>query len=1342
MGASTSFSASTESKERMSTKYANARTIFAVACGLAVCCSVMYITADGEQLETVHAAAAPVFNSPGPKSVQSTDVQKAATIFTNTPDGRMRLIDYFTRVEKSIASEGAARKRDVAAVRAQMARNYAFNKAARAKLEKALLARMKANAHKAHADLVVSMRHVQAQFARSAALANRRNNANIRRSKKLRAIIARNKRAASKNLRVAVLAQQRAMAAWRSRMNARIKQTNKNVAVNAAQIKENAKVARKALEKAMAKFDHKLANSRELAQKGRSKLAAQLRKQDKAARAWASNKLKAVAASTAAQFRETRAQMAKDRHHADMALKSATSRMEAGLNAFKALNDRRFARTVSDIAAAKQEAAKKIAAAQTEFKVGIFRLSSVVKQQVAKTNSRITQLSGVVNKNKLEQAKVNANVNAEMKRMIKLGNERYKEHLKSDKELRRLISKNKAETTARMSSMAAHYKGEIGKIHSTMKRNRAHASRMLSKQTARLYSALEKSRKAQQAVNKHLATQSRRARLDIQDSLRNAKRDFSRRLAKLHGVVIRNEKRFDGRIKKLTGVVNANAVKSAQGRAMLSSMMKANRAELLNDVSTAVHMGEMRMMQVNKKISRANAKTNASMNMRITSEISKLSGHIHTSIEGLRMQSKAARAEMKKEMLYAVRSAAKEAKKNLAAVVKASKAKFARVARAEAAAVRRSAAARASLARRLRASRKSASRSLSAAVAGLNRSMLALKTETSKKIAKTNRDIDAHARQMARNAKKVKAAMKANVAALSAKISAARKEAQAAIRGANAASAAQEASVLKALKISMASALKKSQQKFDKVYVKLAKDRAHADQALGGAVNAMNDGLAKQASLADARFGKTVKNIAAARAQAARQLANARKSFTTAVAGVTAHMKDQETRLTGEIAVVSGEVISQRANQMRVNRRVGAELKKIVRVSNQRYSHASRARGKLRALLNENKRAAAAEVAALARSTKHAVGAIRSQSARNARDAAKDLTKATSKMYGKLASIQLAQSVANRKLKRRIGAYSAKAAAQLRSARRQFGARLSTLTNTVAANYKKTETLLTGLTGVIKSNKAAAKRDRTLIRQQTKGIQADLNKKIVRAIQIGEARAKKVADRARAHLAATKKSLLIEISEKVEHCADKLFKTIQGNHQKIADNYLSLKAYAAAGRRQLKNYVAKGKGRNLSSLGDLLMSVAALAPVKAVKCEGIGAGRSTLPPIFGGKNVKVTKSVSKINGLVNEYVNVITQVRRRWPMGLGKYLLMKTEQSMQNKGVLQVDKVANRSGNWVFVNGRAVGLSNKLADFEGLAVHMARYEATLAKLTAKLSSKHSHTTKKNLSVKPPEWRGN
>merc|ERR1712054_655392 len=219
--------------------------------------------------------------------------------------------------------------------------------------------------------------------------------------------------------------------------------------------------------------------------------------------------------------------------------------------------------------------------------------------------------------------------------------------------------------------------------------------------------------------------------------------------------------------------------------------------------------------------------------------------------------------------------------------------------------------------------------------------------------------------------------------------------------------------------------------------------------------------------------------------------------------------------------------------------------------------------------------------------------------------------------------------------------------------------------------------------------------------------------KLVRSIQMGEARAKKAADRAREHLAKTKRAVLIEVSERVERTGDKLFRLIQGNHKKIADNYLSLKAYAATCADKLKEYVAKGKGRNLSSLGDLLNSVTALAPVRAGKAEGIGAGASPLKPIFGGRIIKVPNAPSKINALVDEYMGVVTAVRRRWPMGIGKYLLMKTESSMQGKGVLQVDKVANKAGNWVFVNGRAVGLSSKLNDFETLAVHMGKYEATL-----------------------------
>merc|ERR1711881_289188 len=281
------------------------------------------------------------------------------------------------------------------------------------------------------------------------------------------------------------------MAAYKSAINARITQTNKHVAANAAQIKENAKRAR-------------------------SKLASQMRAQDKSIRQWANNKLKVVMASTAAQFRRVRAKMAADRAHADAMLKSATSRMSASLNAAKALNDRRFSKTVKDIAAAKAEAKARVAAAETEFKVGIYKLSAVVKRQVAKTNARISQLSNVVQKHKLEQAKVNANINAEMDRMIKLGNKRYKQHLKKDRELKRLIDKNKAATDVRMDRMAAHYATELNKVRKTMKRNRAHATRMLAKETTKLYAAIKKGEEAQHRRNKALTAQTRRARLDTQ----------------------------------------------------------------------------------------------------------------------------------------------------------------------------------------------------------------------------------------------------------------------------------------------------------------------------------------------------------------------------------------------------------------------------------------------------------------------------------------------------------------------------------------------------------------------------------------------------------------------------------------------------------------------------------------------------------------------------------------------------------------------------------------------------------------------------------------------------------
>merc|ERR1712096_523422 len=646
----------------------------------------------------------------------------------------------------------------------------------------------------------------------------------------------------------------------------------------------------------------------------------------------------------------------------------------------------------------------------------------------------------------------------------------------------------------------------------------------------------------------------------------------------------------------------------------------------------------------------------------------------HKSLEAIALESKSARAQLKKEMLYAIRSSADVAKKDLSLAVRNAKKKMVKFLAKSARIKARSAMQRKALAASIARNSRSVSRMLRDAVATQSRAQLALHAETAKKIKRTNTRVTAYAKRMAANARKTAADLKANTAAIMGKISAERSRAKAAVRGARAADAARFGSAMKFLGKSLRKAERESNAKFGKAYRTMAKNRAHADQALATSTNGLNDALY----------------------------------------GVTAHIKDVETRITGEISVVSGEVISLKANQMRVNRRVSAEIRRVSKLSNQRYSQARRARGKLKRLMDENKAAASAEVSALRKSTQTRLTHLRSRAARNRVEMARDLTKATKKMYERMAQMQKVNSKSNRKMNRSISASAVATRNALRRAKQLFAAKVVMVSNTVAANLKRNTRDIARLTGVVHNIKKASAADRKLIRVQTKSLEADMNKSITRAIQIGEAKAKAVEQRIASNLKGTKRFLQVELSAKCERMADNVFKMVNGKRQKIADNYLSLKAYAVAVADKVTDYVGKGKGRNLSS---------------------------KIPALFSGKSIKVSNAVSKINGLVNEYTQSVAQVRARWPLGLGKYLVDKLEISMMANGVLEVDKTQGKRGNFVFVNGRSVGLSNKLTDFSTLASRMTTYEGTLAKLTAKLSTKIKSHSKKKFFAKPPEWNG-
>merc|ERR1711968_338802 len=605
-----------------------------------------------------------------------------------------------------------------------------------------------------------------------------------------------------------------------------------------------------------------------------------------------------------------------------------------------------------------------------------------------------------------------------------------------------------------------------------------------------------KSEQAQLHKNGELKASQERASLDVHEALNEAKDDFAKRLGDLTTTVHKNDEKFEGKIHKLTGIVDANAMKSAQGRKNLQTLMDANKRELEAAVRDAVSKGEKRMQQAEDKLIAQNAETKANLNMKITSEISKLQKEANSQIEGLRNSSKKARAEMRAFLLEAVREMAKEAKENLDTAVTVATAAFAAENAKEAAAASAAAADRAKIGLEIELSKAATKKQLAAAVDNMESSLAALKVETRAAIAKTDKRVDASAP----------------------------------ISAADAASAASFSAIAKEVEDELEAASEATSNKFDKLYKDMAEQRADLDEKLAGSTDRINDEIAKQAALADARFSKTVKDVKAARTEAAAAVDAARKDFATDLLQVTANIKAMETTQSENVQKVAGALITHKAVQLRVNAAVQEEIARISELMNHQHSTSTKARGKLRALLDENKQAAHDAVAEVRKMFVGEIGKIRSKAHQDVEDAKSDLTEMTTVMYEKMADVATTNAYNNDVTAENIATYQSDMNAAINSVKEDFTSSMDTLGNTIAANHKAVERNFEVLTGVIRDAKTAGEEDRARIRAQNDVLNTDMKKAIQTAINIGEAKAKAVALRARENLAAEKKALLNEIT--------------------------------------------------------------------------------------------------------------------------------------------------------------------------------------------------------------------
>merc|ERR1719238_928973 len=1244
----------------------NSRVAFALLCGLAVCCSVMYITSDGA--EVVLASEEHVGSGQDiydPKSVDSFDVMKTGLLYTKTPDtlkkspeGRERLLTFLEKIESNIAKEVQSRKEDIEAIRARMAKNMQFNIEARKKMKTMLLAKMAVNAKIAKDDLASAMRKTQKEFADAAALENQRWRKNNKRFKKTRAIMKRNKKQAARDLKAATAAQQRALSALASATNAKIKKTNKHIAENSAQIKENAKKAREDLDNAMDAFNNKMANVEEEAKKGRSKLAAQAAAQDKKFRTDANNKIKAMTAKTAAEFAATRKTMADDRAHADAQLAHTTSRMNAALSAQTALQDKRFSQTVADIAEAKKEANDRVEGFKTSFNADILSLSEKCEQQTKQLNHRQSQLGDLVTSNKLEQAKVNNNVNAELKRMVKVGNDRYAEHLKKDAELKALMAANKADTEKQMVDMKNQFFGSLNKIKAQMKKDREHAETSLASATSGLFKTLADNKEAQDAVNKELTEATRRAKIDAENALRDAKHDFSKKTSQLHETVKTLEKKQNSKVMALTGIVAENAIKDAEGRAQLKKMSEANKDALHSAVTDAIAKGEARALAIEKKMTAINAKTRSQMNNRITTEISALSKNIHSQITELTLETKEARAQMKKEILFAIKSAEVLAKKNLENAITWAEGEFTKLHTDLDAEEAKGDAARAAFKTQVDANKATAVATLNDAIMNQNKALLAYRNEMCAeagvmggvlKVGKggkmetqasadsecpghegkgrLNNELASHYDTMMANAKSVAEEMKNNVALIESSLDNAREAADTELKKADAASLQRYDEVIQAVKDGVEAGAKAADEAFVQVYEKMVTDANEVRSNLAASVSTLNDAIAKNSAIEDERFSKTVKDIDAARAAAAEETAQAKRDMMAQILETKNKLHEVENKVINEIQVVSEMIVSDKAAQHKINKNVKAQMAALEKKSDTDFSASKRARGKLKTILDENKRIAQEEVTALYEQTGIQLEALAQKQNNHLLGFKQDLTHATEGLYNKLSADKVAQANAQKALTGQLDTAKAAVAAELGSAKELFESRVITLTNAIGANKKYFVDHMHDMTGVVTDWKKASDADRADIRKVRNAMVSDLHIGIERAIAIDEAKAKAVQERSIENINSEKKILLTTITVAVENMADNIFATVQGHHAKIADNYLSLKAYAQSAADDIEDYMKKGKTKGLNSVGDLLSTLAETAgeaPPAATEGEGF---------------------VSKINGLVNEYVGIVGQVK-------------------------------------------------------------------------------------------------
>merc|ERR1712167_8680 len=145
------------------------------------------------------------------------------------------------------------------------------------------------------------------------------------------------------------------------------------------------------------------------------------------------------------------------------------------------------------------------------------------------------------------------------------------------------------------------------------------------------------------------------------------------------------------------------------------------------------------MGRIEKKMKNINSATRKSLNAAVQVQISTLRKSIHSQLDEIALESKEARAAMKKEILAAVADASAVAKQNLKKTVEWAEGEMSKLNAKLAAENKKSAAERAAMTKTVAEDKAMAQAAIENAVAAQNAALLAEKQQTSHAIRETNK---------------------------------------------------------------------------------------------------------------------------------------------------------------------------------------------------------------------------------------------------------------------------------------------------------------------------------------------------------------------------------------------------------------------------------------------------------------------------------------------------------------------------------------------------------------------------------------------------------------------------